>query len=597
MNSRILLAAAATLLLAAGLRGADVTPAAPVPPPPDAQDYLPQGRVQEYGRAIQEFLTRQPDSPEAPRLAMDLYMLLRISGNQDEADKLRGMAIFSNPRTLQGVYLASTLASAADYRDMMKHEVRRELDANGSVAAEAFVAALQIGVRRFKNDLFSYTDGFNLLVAAVCESTPQAAAVLAAMQQASQGGALSQATRDAAATLADPALSPGAKMLRIDRLDVVGGELVQAVLALRLTDADLADPQIVKSLVGRLIRDGNMAGALERLDRLPAGGGPDASQLLLWRGWCELSAGKPDAAAATFKKLHAAAADDPWRAIGDRLAASIPARAAMMKATVELLNATAVNLRRGVGGLEVRTEGPPGAAGNVQSYVGMNVRDNLTVIHVRRGDRVLLACRVEGAGARFFAPREGAWFMVSSDFFPLPPAITRFMIGVKASGGVAFDFLALGRGTPAQLADLLNGLLCGELFFTRTGLTRLVDGLARGGWAPVSVQSAADGACTATWIHPKANRPAATEVIFTVSRDGQLQAVSIGQWRLALRYGSEGSFKLDPPAMPDGPVRSDADREAVAAAASEVFKLVASLGRAAATDIRGAGATTRPDDQ
>ena len=58
------------------------------------EDYLPAGRVSAYLKDAQDFLMKNPQNPYAPRLAQDLLMVAKVTGQNKISEEARRFLLF-----------------------------------------------------------------------------------------------------------------------------------------------------------------------------------------------------------------------------------------------------------------------------------------------------------------------------------------------------------------------------------------------------------------------------------------------------------------------------------------------------------------------
>ena len=124
-------------------------PAAAPPQPPDPESYVGNGQYSEYADKAQAFLRAQPDSPLAPRAAMDLLMTADVMSDTAVFLKMRKLLVSAYPASLPGRWVIGQLKTGEEFATLMADVADDNFENPPAGFAARYVSAVRAGLGRF----------------------------------------------------------------------------------------------------------------------------------------------------------------------------------------------------------------------------------------------------------------------------------------------------------------------------------------------------------------------------------------------------------------------------------------------------------------
>ncbi|MBO94961.1 MAG: hypothetical protein CMI32_08725 [Opitutales bacterium] len=526
------------------------------------EEYLQGGRVGAFVEDARVFLTSNPQSLYAPRVAHDLLVVGAALGNDELVADAKRRLLLDYTSSVQAGYLASTFAKAEDFRNFL-------VDAPGPAGelafARKFCRVVKLGFRRFGAE-FLDDPAFRVRCYLHSKTAGEVDLMRAVLPELRRRLAENEKEEPALGVLLDEELSNLAKLRRLHVLleaeELVDLEFYLDFHAAALTEEERSGPEVAEILTERAVWGDGGQQALALLDTLPKTIRSDPKYLVLrakvlWGGERGEDALTDLAKAAEGKGAWAETATgfaDGVRGWNERrpvLVGAILAAAKSFSGETTGLDAEITFFKKEEDGKNL----------NYSAYIGIIPDKNLLQVHVREGENTKFAYRTDAKSSGLYL---SGWKKVMRFATSGPVPAPNFTLQREEGGG----FNLQGGATIAASLDAAKrsgaGLLDSPYLSTPLGLNALLENTVRrkGGWIEASRK---EGKVTLLSVRTLQRfNPKGTRFTVGVDANGALQLIRMvkldGSTRVEIgkiRYGDD-SFELRPVVWPDLPVE---DRE------------------------------------
>jgi tetratricopeptide (TPR) repeat protein len=536
-------------------------PAAATSAPPAefllAEDFLAQGKEQEYIAWARRFLTQNASSPRSPRVALDLYIVgVKVEDSDLQTEALRRLVFDYAESPPTALVLKLLGDDETDFRRFLMSEFGRLSPSRD--AARRFVAAAAAGAGNWGTGFLS--DGEFLL----------------AVGLAAEGGEVDHLSRfcrerlrewdeplrSIAGTALDSSLP---KVERISRLrsyeNHSGARLCQQFLLGRLTRAERSAPPICLIEAEALLDARDFAAALAAVDRLAAA--QPEPRAAYWRAVCLAATGKHREAAEVFSQLGAEYPQEMLGATARQLAATLLTADDNLDQHVQVVHRIVQALRKqNPTVIECRIHDVTAAARS-DLYAGIDQGDGEQIhVFVQRNSQLVFGASL-GKSARVYLPGETKIYEFQKCGAFLRPELR---ISREPSGQFTFSCSASISQERSALGAAMNEILQSHFLDSQEGLRQLVGRSRELGAFPCPVRRR-DGQIVLPWVAPGLQTPNLEAFEFVVEAPGKLSLSEVSDKGrpstiATLRYGPKGSFELTPPTWPDLPIETHAELDA-----------------------------------
>lgn len=513
---------------------------------PEIERLPPQAFIAE----AQRFFAENPDTPDGPRLAMDLLMAGTVVNNADAVKQAQTRLCLDYSGSTQASYAMSTMQSQAQpkgYAKFLSTVFDENVDRLDDYLTKRFTKAVELGIQRIGNQLFSHSP-LALRCALVARETGdyrlEAVALSALPKNHDQIGPVVEILTIRGTEAVD----------RIRALHVLRenaeAQVAERFLISRLPETQRQQPD-VQALVAMIhLRRAKLADALRVLDGLSAD--VTTAQLLYCRGWCHASTGDNLAAVAAWDELRESFPDSPWCAPTEELSGYARGLHSNLRRYARSLLSTVTSIKHlGSGAMEATfTIRPPGERPPLTLYFGAVPAHNRLEILLRDDFHVVAAYRSHREGCSFYFVGEPLIYQVAA------PLVLAPTVEFRANGDGSFSWRAsVGiQNTLADIPKANQALLESKYLTTLDGVLELLMAKVRSGWIPVPPKGIG-GDTVCQWVRAQPDTPQLERFEWRTSADGRvLSILSTLVESKSLRYGRADDIKLAPPGWPELPV-------------------------------------------
>lgn len=516
--------------------------------PPEPEDFIPEGQYTDYARIAQDFLRSQPDSPAAPRVALELLINAAEVQDQGTVLRMRKLLLAEYPDSAVSHFVITTL-----FRD------GRDFAATmAEIAAEHFVTlpvdfppkfdqAMKLGVSRFGASALGEGPSLEWTFV-LCRLAGDQRLAEAAGQLLAAAGPAGDQWRQAVLIFLDGKSAPLDKLAKLHALTDRGAAAIfEGFLLSRLSPDERSSAVAQEIDADDDLYNGNLAAAVPILTKLNS----NDTRLMFWRAWAAGATGDTSADG-MLKDLASSHSDDPW---GKQAADLEPALAGVDSSLSKNVDA-ALNASRGLQNNLDLLQGtadftrPDGV--HVQLYVGYSAGKVLDISGSSDGNPVFT----------YRATDQEAWLFLKGDssieHFKKPVLLYSPRLGLVRFGNGYTLRADLTHFTYSfdELATDLGAMLGSDIITTQPGLEDMMRNLIRQGILPMPPAANADGSVVYTWASPAVSTPDSRKISFTVDSTGAIVGCQFGDVHVtAIKYGRAGAFALSEPQMPSLPMK------------------------------------------
>jgi hypothetical protein len=494
---------------------ADVAPA-PFPMPSATQPA-------EYMQAAVRFVESNPQSQHAPRVLLDMLMMMTAGNRAADADNLRRWLLLGYPGSLEARYLVTTFADAVAYRKLLTETagpIRHRMVANlGSTLFPSFLVAHN----HFKQDLVRDVD-YVLRIALAAEAANQLVTrdeLLAFVRQQP----LDDTQRQLLKLMFEDTRPVADRCIDLHQLrGRPAADLAVEYLITTLSDQQHEQPGVQRLLFERDMLALRFSEALARQARLRGDAGFDPQYFL---GWCVL--GLQDAAGA--HQRWEAVEHPQYRQAAARLASAAGQLQPTMAAQVELLGQLLRESADTAQHVEARLQLPVGEQ-IVDVLMTMDWAAGRIQVAVFDGQRVLAALDSDGAQTRLYVHDSDHVQRCDGGMAPI--------LGLAFTPGDAgrFDFsfsFRMSNSVPEALVSART--ILDSPFLRRQDQTwMLLNSVLTRLTLPLPITEDPQGK-TARWLTATAGEPTLKTSTLTVSPDGRTVRFQRDRMNLSCKFG------------------------------------------------------------
>jgi len=525
---------------------ADATPAAP----PEPETFLAEGQYTDYAQQAQDFLNSQPDSPAAPRVALDLLVTASYFQDQGSAVKMRRLLVSRYPSSIQGRFVIGTLfRDGADFASVMAEMADENFVKMPVSFPSQYDTALQLGVARFGASALG--EGPTLVREYVLTSLAGDKRLAdATAQLIAASGPAAEQWKQALVDFMTGNEKPLARLKKLHLLtDRAAAEPFEDFILTRLSDADKNSAEVEEIEADDKLADGQLADALPFLNKMA----PTDPRLIFWQAWATAAGGDVPTADVALRNLAAAHPDDPWGKEANDLDPAVSGVELSLAKDVDAALAASRFINSGLDMLEghINYTRPDGV--KVDLYVGYNA-GNLLELLGKEDEKTVFGYRATDTDASLFC----RGFPSIVHFGKPPPLLYCPRVAlVRYGNGYTL------RVDPAhftysydELAKFFSTFASSDIVSTRSGLTDLMRSLIHQGIFPMPPASQPDGSTVYTWVSPAVSTPTVAHVSVTVGPDGTITGFQTDTFSVSgIRYGKAGSIVLSYPPLPQLPLK------------------------------------------
>lgn len=506
------------------------------------------GDLPKYIRIARDFVQTHPDSPLAPRAAVDWLMAAKIAGDKTAVQDALHVLIFDYPKTLQAAYVTSQFANAGEFTNILQHAFDAQVDAPDPEFAGKFCLATLVGIRQFGNGVFN-ADPFTLKCWLAAQETGD-------LQLASLAASLLKDPAEDQKRVNAAVLDPSASaVLRIERLHAfpkvpVAGLLARHLLA-RLPADELQQPAVRRIRAVSLLRQSKWAEALAILETFDAEG-RDA-QWTYCRAFALFASNDVAGAQAAFDDVHSKYGSTAWAASARQLRAALPAFQESLRMQADGVRKSVAHfLSPEVDGWQMVLQWK--LAKGTQFRVDLDYRERSDTIEfvICRQNLPMLAYRNDGVARTFLFPGEPA----ATRYHERGHLVPKFEVGLNPNGSPRFNWTINGGQSLRNTMLQRLGILSDEFLTQPAGVQNVLRGFFGGLSAmPCAAEQTPDGV-RFVWLVPQADSPELLRHELHLDADGWLRSLRIDALEIRdLRYGSADSLPLAASRFPDVPIR------------------------------------------
>ena len=526
------------------------TPANPVSgsqavmPYPMAEQYLPEGRVDDYIKDASKFIAANPKSQFVPRLALDLFMLGTINRNADLINRIKLLILFDHSTSLPAAHIVSTEKDANSYRSFLSAVATQQAGKLSLKRARQFMQAIRLGVK-YQGAAVLDTPHFLLQAAALARFANDDRIYKGALSRFQRQQNLSDDFKRLAGIAFGEANkdNPKAKVMALHKFpNHPTARFLESHFLNTLSNDQRKDPAIMLLMAENELQRRDFAAALYLLEKivLPA----EEARIDLLSAWCQIGMDNRRSATEILAKLKSEHAGDPWAALAPQIEAAITNLDHNRKHYAGGHFAIVRKLRDGVGQLQLRAQINQGDD-LVKFIVQVVPEDKFMQIMINRNGEVRWAYETTGDSSRLYVktPNEQLIQEFSTpSMVPVPTLrVTTTGRGLNISPSV--QLVPSLDKSAAMYAQMFTA---SPLLATAEGHEEMIDRIVKTGQLPAPTTKTPDGHLVFNWIRPSLDEPKMSTVSYTLRPDHTLGIIRTDKFVAELTYGDKGGFEFSP---------------------------------------------------
>lgn len=505
----------------------------------------------------------RPLGLDASRSLFDSLIVATVNRDAPAASQAKARLVLEHPQSIYARYVVTSFAQPADYRKLLRDQLKEHQEELGAGFANAFCQAVHLGLAWF-GPQFLADDAFLLECALAGYEARDYRLKTTCLDK------LRQSEKEPTRQIASIAFSDWStnveKVLRLHEIDEQPAPLFEQHFASRLSGAERELPEMLRVAAETLLEDGKFADALPLVEKLV--GCEQTPQVLYWRAWCLAATGRTEDAITAIATLQQLAPGDPWAASAVEIGASLHSLEANFAAMADLLLAAAERIRRedneGVEGtISYRTKD----GHTISVYVGVMFGQGAFEAVVHEDGQIVLAYKAAQGQTHAYAGGEP-----TIQAFRQSATYPVFSCAVDVQDdNLSYHWNVNMSKSAEAISQIRERIKISPTLLTREGLEKVLRRtLQVRGILPAALVRDASGTCL-TLLHPQARKPELERSVFRFAPDAALTHVQVGRFACEnLRYGPSDAIDLSPPRWPELAV---VDREAMDAAST--FRMVA----------------------
>jgi len=530
-----------SVLCRAAANGEDAQPQYPLP-----EKLVHHGDTSFYIQKATKFLEQAPEHPLAARVAYELMMVAAVKDNGKLAKEMRQKLILGHIKSLHGLFLLRSIEKEDDYRKLLMAAAKSNRGNLSGEFAKKFTLAVKGGLSRFKKKLLS-DDGFALLAALIARDAGEEKLEKALSIDALSKTDLAEDLRQLGEVALKQQGSSSEKLLKLHAIeDSETARLFVSYFMSLVPEDARSRPEVRHVFVVNHLR---RAAFQEALALLREGGKEaEASRDAFLQAWCHASLGERDEALACIGRLSGGE-DDAWAAAGRDLGRQLENLDRNLGLYADALLKAVQEIKKGIASLKLSaTFGLRDSDKEVGIYLGVRPKGDLLEFHLLENGTHALAYRTSAAESLVYAEGEPAILRFGKSG-PVP--IPQLNLREVSDGGITLNAKVTMGSSVDGAAAANRPLLDSPLLNTKEGLLKLFKRWTTHGAFPSNVSSVENGT-KFRWLFPTPDEPKFAHAEYTVTPSGKIHDIQYRKFKCAsIRYSSEESFELSPPAWPE----------------------------------------------
>lgn len=523
---------------------------------PLIEKYIRAGEVREFIADATAYVRANENSPYAPRVMFDLYMLATLRDDAKTADSAKAMLVFRYPESAYGMHLFKAFADAEAYRTFIIGRMDESLYSLGDREVKLLIGGIRRGMGRFGGKLLE-------------NNTFMLTCILLARRvgDVEMGQAIEKRFRDVLAADSEDKLADLAKVAavclapdgtaadRVAKLDAMTdsahADTFKQYFLSQLTPAERSTPAMTRIAAGVDVRAKRHDEALEKINSLPAKY-VDA-QVLYWKASSLFAKGETAKARKALAPVGGQPAG-PWRTTCEKYAACLKDYDENLQANVATILAMMKRLREKTEVFECQVEVvDEESKRSFRLYIAAVFEENFLEIALFSQGKLLFIYKIDATGTRLYTRLDEEIL-----HFRDRAVVPSFQSSLTRGPDGKFN-LQMGVGITTSLkqsAQASERLWNSPFLTTRAGLlTFLGYGTRKNFGMPLSVEQV-DGRTVLTWAGFGSDSPEVPQIEVHVNADNVLTDIRTDWLRFGkLYYGPKAGVKLSGPKWPDLKVR------------------------------------------
>jgi|GEM_PF-4595099 len=517
----------------------------PLTAPPEIEKFATRGKTADFIKEAGIWIERNPEADATPRLLGELLMLGKVLGSKGLEETSLAKLVLEYPESATARFALTGIKDDGAYREFLNRLANERLTGDISLFAEQFCGAVELGLKHYEQGFYQ-GDEFLLHVAILATEAERGMLRRAALAGLANGRPESKRL---VAVAFDDKTSNTEKFVGLTEFrDSRTARQFQKVIYSRLTEAEMAEPRVLRSVAGNLLGEGKYAEALSLLGDLDDGRDP---QVIYWQGLSLLAEDRPREAYAALERVVKAHPRSPWAVAAQELLPLVAGREQLTEAYARALVPVTQKFKEGIGAAEGQLAWQDAAGQTARIYFALVPSEERLEVMIQRNNRPILGyISLRGQCQVYMDGDEAIFRFQEKGLFPLP----KFALEEDASGNfklnTSLDFSDKFLGA----WEANQGLLESPLLTTPAGLAKTLRSLTGSTSLPCPVDTR-DGMRTFVWLAPRIDRPEISRISYVISREETLISLSSGRLVCErLRYGPRDKVVLTPPAWPRIPV-------------------------------------------
>ena len=519
---------------------------------PTPEDYLPRGQLSEYIQDAQAYLSRNPASNFAPRIALDILMVANRIGNKSLADSMKVFLLFEHSHSLQGIHILTTFKDATEFRDFILEHAESQLAKKPLLFPHQFTQIIDTGLFYYKNKLL---DDGNFLLIAYCLANAAGEnktveILLPALRKISQNDASLSALLD---ICLDKRTTASEKIIKLHEQE--DSTLLESFYLSTLSQSEKKQPAISRILISNAIKAKDYKSAQLQLDAMPENFKNDP-QILFWQGWIQYSLYKDRQALDTLSILNKTHPNSGYANTSRIYMEGIRNFERYREIIVHEIFSALEVLRSGIGILQANVKFVTNPSGDREQeyliYIGLLPKNNFLELLLYRDNEMVLGYRTSYIdSAIYLLGHKKILTFNEPAAIPVPSLLLQREDNDNFTLNAGFEFSSSIKDAGVKTSSLFDS----PYLSTIDGINDLIGHIARRhGWVPINPVTK-NGATTFRWRAPSIDSPDLIDTEYNISENAIVKHFKYGNLRIDdLRYSKEPSFQLTPPPWPQYPV-------------------------------------------
>ncbi len=497
---------------------------------------------------LRTFLDEHPSDPNAPRVALDLFMLAAIQKNDALRTEAALRLVLDYPHSMPGAFCVTTFQKASDYRKLLQNHFQETKTQITPQFCRKFAAATQLGIQHWRNEFLS-EDKF--LLCAAWTAKFGGAFLLELQCQEKLKKAKDQPAQIAKILFAD---DKDAKAQLIELQAIEDNKLArkfQQCLYSGLSEEDRQSPQVLTMMAENMLALTAFEEALPLVERLTAK--DPQPRFLFWKAWSLAALGRVEQARQVVDAMTKQAPKDEWTRAAGQLDQSLVGFSENLQQNVNALHEVVSALHQSrLELIEIKAAFKPQDAAPITCHVGLDTATQSLLAVISRNEQFL-------AGYRSDSERSYAGVVGDSSIqgFRQGGGLPDFLFQLALTpGGKNWSLNCRSQKSTAAgpLATLRHSLAKCRYLSTKEGLEEILSMLIHAGVFPLPAREE-KGQQVFEWLMPRVNEPGIDTLSMRIAADHQRLFLKGKQLVFGdIRFGKTGDFALSSPLWPELPV-------------------------------------------